>query len=57
MALLRVLGQAGALGTAGIKDRNHLRERYLAPVLAAGLIKPTLLDLPIKTTPLDSSYQ
>ena len=47
-ALVRLLGQAGALGNAqirghlGLKDRTHLRERYVDPALAAGLIEPTL---------------
>ena len=48
--LVRLLGQAGALGNAqirahmGLKDRTHLRERYLDPALSAGLIEPTIPD-------------
>jgi predicted HTH transcriptional regulator len=48
--LVRLLGQAGALGNAqirahmGLKDRAHLRERYLDPALAEGLIEPTIPD-------------
>ena len=30
----------------GLKDRTHLRERYLDPALADGLIEPTLPDKP-----------
>ncbi|MBI5592007.1 MAG: DUF4062 domain-containing protein [Deltaproteobacteria bacterium] len=50
--LVRLLGQAGALGNAeirahlGLKDRTHLRERYLAPALAEGFIEPTIPDKP-----------
>jgi predicted HTH transcriptional regulator len=50
--LVRLLGQAGALGNAdirrhlGLKDRAHLRERYLDPALAGGLIEPTIPDKP-----------
>ena len=50
--LVRLLGQAGALGNAeirahlGLKDRTHLRERYLDPALADGLIEPTIPDKP-----------
>ena len=50
--LVRLLGQAGALGSAqirahlGLKDRTHLRERYLDPALAKGLIEPTIPDKP-----------
>ena len=48
--LIRLLGQAGALGNAqirahmGLKDRAHLRERYLDPALSEGLIEPTIPD-------------
>ena len=48
--LVRLLGQAGALGNAqirarmGLKDRAHLRERYLDPALSEGLIEPTIPD-------------
>ena len=50
--LVRLLGQAGALGNAemrkhlGLKDRTHLRERYLDPALVDGLIEPTIPDKP-----------
>ena len=50
--LVRLLGKAGALGNAGIrahlglKDRTHLRERYLDPALADDLIEPTIPDKP-----------
>ena len=50
--LIRLLGQAGPLGNAeirehlGLKDRAHLRERYLDPALADGLIEPTVPDKP-----------
>ena len=49
---MRLLGQAGALGNAEIrkrlalKDRAHLRERYIDPALANGLIEPTIPDKP-----------
>jgi hypothetical protein len=47
-----LLNHAGALGNAeirgrlGLKDRTHLRERYLDPALAEGVIEPTLPDKP-----------
>jgi ATP-dependent DNA helicase RecG len=50
--LIRLLGQAGALGNAeirthlGLKDRTHLRERYLDPALAVGVIEPTIPEKP-----------
>lgn len=50
--LVRLLGHAGALGNAeirthpGLKDRTHLRERYLDPALADGVIEPTIPDKP-----------
>ena len=50
--VVRLLDVAGALGNAtilkhlGLKDRTHLRERYVAPALAAGLIEMTLPDKP-----------
>lgn len=50
--LVGLLGQAGAMGNAeirrhlGLKDRTHLRERYLDPALADGLIEPTIPDKP-----------
>lgn len=50
--LARLLNQAGELGNAeirlrlGLKDRRHLRERYVAPALAEGVIEPTIPDKP-----------
>jgi len=50
--LVRLLGQAGALGNAEIrkhlalKDRAHLRGHYIDPALANGLIEPTIPDKP-----------
>ncbi len=50
--LARLLEQAGELGNSeirtrlGLKDRTHLRERYVAPALAEGIIEPTIPDKP-----------
>lgn len=50
--LVRLLGKTGALGNAEIrkhlalKDRVHLRERYIDPALTDGLIEPTVPDKP-----------
>jgi DNA-binding PadR family transcriptional regulator len=50
--LIRLLGQAGALRNAeirthlGLKDRTHLRERYLDSALADGVIEPTIPEKP-----------
>lgn len=50
--LARLLEQAGALGNAeirsqlGLKDRTHLRERYVSPALAEGVIELTIPDKP-----------
>ena len=58
--LVRLLGHAGALGNAqirshlGLKDRAHLRERYVGPALAAGLIE---LSLPEKLTSRLQQYR
>ncbi|MCX5795564.1 MAG: hypothetical protein NTY77_08740 [Elusimicrobia bacterium] len=52
LALVRLLGKAGALGTAeiikrlGLKSRSDLHERFLRPALAASLIEPTIPDKP-----------
>jgi len=52
LALVRVLGQAEALGNAdilkllGLTDRTFLRKRYLVPALEAGLIERTIPDAP-----------
>jgi len=51
-ALLRLLGEAGELGNAEIreqmnlKDRTHVREHYVDPALADGLIEPTIPGRP-----------
>jgi len=51
-ALLRLLAKAGELGNAeirdrlGLKDRTHLREHYMAPALALGLIEHTIPGKP-----------
>lgn len=50
--LVRLLDRAGKLGNAemrsrlGLKDRTHLRDHYVAPALADGLIEPTIPDKP-----------
>ena len=50
--LIRLLGLAGALANAeirarlGLKDRAHLRERYLDPALAENMIELTIPDKP-----------
>ena len=50
--LARLLDRAGALGNAeirphlGLRDRAHLRQRYIDPALADGLIEPTIPDKP-----------
>ncbi len=50
--LLRLIGLAGALGNAeirsrlGLKDRTHLRERYIAPALTEGLVELTIPGKP-----------
>ena len=50
--LIRLLGTAGDLSTTELlvhlrlKDRKHLRERYLAPCLAGGWIAMTIPDKP-----------
>lgn len=50
--LVRLLGRAGELGNAeirarlGLKDRRHLRERYVVPALAEAVIEPTIPDKP-----------
>jgi hypothetical protein len=40
------VGNAQIRTHLGLKDRTHLRERYLTPALADGLIEPTLPDKP-----------
>lgn len=50
--LVRLIGVAGELASPellshlGLRDRKHLRERYLAPCLGAGWIAMTLPDKP-----------
>jgi hypothetical protein len=50
--LMKLLNEAGAMGNAalrerlGLKDRLHLREHYVAPAMAAGLIEMTLPEKP-----------
>lgn len=50
--LARLLERVGELGNAAIRiqlnlrDRTHLRERYVAPALTEGLIEMTLPDKP-----------
>ncbi len=50
--LIRLIGAAGELGSAeirhrlGLKDRAHLRDRYVNPALAGGWIEMTLPDKP-----------
>lgn len=52
LILLRLLGASGELGNAeirqmlGLKDRTHLRERYLDPCLHDGWIEMTIPDKP-----------
>jgi ATP-dependent DNA helicase RecG len=50
--LVRSLGAAGELASPelllklGLRDRKHLRERYLAPSLEEGWIEMTIPDRP-----------
>ena len=50
--LIRLIGTVGDLSTPellrhlGLRDRKHLRERYLAPCLAGGWIAMTIPDKP-----------
>jgi len=50
--LVRLLGHAGELSNAeirarlGLKDRTHLRERYLDPALAENVVEPTIPEKP-----------
>jgi predicted HTH transcriptional regulator len=52
LQLVRLLGQAGPLGSSeilerlGLSSRSDLHERFIRPALAAGLIEPTLPDKP-----------
>lgn len=52
LALLKLLAEAGDLANAEIrermqlKDRTHVRERYIEPALTQGLIEYTLPDKP-----------
>ena len=40
------MGNAEIRARLGLKDRTHLRERYVAPALAEGIIEPTIPDEP-----------
>jgi len=40
------MGNAEIRARLGLKDRTHLRERYVAPALAEGIIEPTIPDKP-----------
>lgn len=50
--LLRLIGSRGPLGNSdllknlGLRDRTHLREHYIDPALAEGLVERTLPDKP-----------
>jgi hypothetical protein len=50
--LLRLLNSKGPLGNSdllegfGLKDRTHLREHYIDPALAEGLVERTIPDKP-----------
>lgn len=50
--LLRILVETGEMGNAairnklGLKDRAHVRERYLNPAIAEGFIELTIPDKP-----------
>lgn len=50
--LVRLIGATGELGNAeirqllGLRDRTHLRERYLNPCLEGGWIEMTVPDKP-----------
>lgn len=50
--LIRLIGVAGELASPdllrhlGLRDRKHLRERYLAPCLEGGWIAMTIPDKP-----------
>ena len=50
--LMKLLNEAGAMGNAalrerlGLKDRLHLREHYVAPAMASGLIEMTVPEKP-----------
>ena len=49
---MRLLGGEGELSNAEIRDRmkladrTHIRERYIDPAVAQGLIEPTVPDKP-----------
>ena len=52
MDLVRLLARTGALKSVeilkylGLKDRTHMRQRYLDPALKLGLIELTIPDQP-----------
>lgn len=50
--LIRLIGSTGPLGNSeilanfGLSDRTHLRERYIDPALADGLVERTIPEKP-----------
>jgi hypothetical protein len=40
------LGNAEIRARLGLKDRKHLRERYLDPAMAENVVEPTIPDKP-----------
>ena len=52
VVLIRLIGSAGPLGNSeilanlGLSDRTHLREHYIDPALAEGLVERTIPDKP-----------
>jgi len=52
VVLIRLIGSSGPLGNSeillnlGLRDRTHLRERYIDPALADGLVERTIPDKP-----------
>ena len=50
--LIRLIGSTGPLGNSeilanfGLSDRTHLRERYIGPALADGLVERTISEKP-----------
>jgi predicted transcriptional regulator len=52
VVLIRLISSSGPLGDSeilanlGLRDRVHLRERYLDPALAGGLVERTIPEKP-----------
>ncbi len=52
VVLIRLISSSGPLGNAeilanlGLRDRTHLRERYIGPALAGGLVERTIPEKP-----------